>query len=70
MSKTIKLRDLIERFRELSKTGSDIYDMEVYINTGDYDDIIPIKNAYIASNDDYDYISIETEHSKYGNKGQ
>ncbi len=70
MGKTIKLRDLIERFRELSKTGSDIYDMEVYINTGDYDDIIPIKTAYIASNDDYDYISIETEHSKYGNKGQ
>ena len=64
IKKCMKLRDLIERLEELVSNYDGHDDTEVHVNIGEYDDTVFIKNAYIASNDKYDYISIDTELSK------
>lgn len=64
MKKTIKLRQLIENLEELSRLGGDNDEMEVHVNVGGYDETVSVRHVCIASNDEYDYISIDTELSK------
>lgn len=64
MKNCLKLRGLIEKLEDLASNYGGHDDMEVHVNIGEYDDTVIVKNAYIASNDKYDYISIDTELSK------
>lgn len=64
MKRALKLKELISKLQELSCLGGDNLDMEVHVNIGEYDDTIAVKHVSIASNDKYDYISIDTELSK------
>ena len=64
--KTFKLKELSDKLEEMRTTPGINDNTLVKINIGGYDDIISIKSVCIAS-EDYvgDYISIETELSKW-----
>ena len=64
--KTFKLKELINKLEEMRTTPSISDNTPVKINIGSYDDTIAIKSICIASQDYVgDYISIETELSKW-----
>lgn len=64
--KTFKLKELINKLEEMRTTPGINDNTLVKINIGGYDDTIAIKSICIASQDYVgDYISIETELSKW-----